>query len=166
MSLEKLIETMEKQEEVLQFPHFNRQDGWDLGHVFASLIAEKKLPAPICIRLVSGLIVFQWAGDGTNPDNEHWMLRKFRSVRDMERSSLLSAAFFKKKGETLEDYGYTSADYVVVGGGFPIKIKGSGLAGVATVSGLPQFEDHDLLVEGFSRYLGVTAPRLPKNSKL
>jgi len=166
MSLEKLIETMEKQEEILQFPHFNRQDGWDLGHVFAGVIAEKKLPAPICIRLASGLIVFQWAGDGTNPDNEHWMIRKFRSVRDFEKSSLLSAAWFKKKKETLEDYGLEPGRYAVCGGGFPIRIKGSGLIGVATVSGLPQFEDHDLLIEGFSRYLGLAAPRLPKNAKL
>jgi uncharacterized protein (UPF0303 family) len=32
--LEKLIDIMEQQEQILQFPHFNRQDAWDPGHVF------------------------------------------------------------------------------------------------------------------------------------
>jgi uncharacterized protein (UPF0303 family) len=165
-SLEKSIEIMKKQEELLVFPHFNRQDAWDLGHEFAGIIAEKKLPAPICIRLLSGLIVFQWAGDGTNPDNEYWMIRKFRLVRDLEQSTLLSVAWFKKKGETLEGRGLDPHRYAAAGGGFPIRIKGSGLAGVATVSGLPQLEDHALLVEAISRHLGIkNIPELPKDTK-
>ncbi|GHV85053.1 UPF0303 protein [Spirochaetia bacterium] len=166
-NLDKIIGTITKQEELLVFPQFNRQDGWDLGHVFAEIIAEKKLPAPICIRLLSGLIVFQWAGEGTNADNDYWMIRKFRMVRDIEQSTLLSVAQFQKKGETLEGRGLDPRRYAAAGGGFPIRIAGSGLAAVVTVSGLPQVEDHALLVEGISKYLGVTnVPQLPKNTKL
>jgi uncharacterized protein (UPF0303 family) len=165
--LDKAIELMTNQEKALVFPHFNRRDGWDLGHVFAELIAEKNLPAPVCIRLPSGLIVFQWAGEGTNPDNEYWMIRKFRLVRDLEQSTLLSAAWFRKKGETLESRGLDPRRYAAAGGGFPIRVEGSGLAGVVTVSGLPQLEDHALLVEGIGRYLGLDRiPHLPKNIKL
>jgi len=165
--LDKMITLLELQENMLQFPHFNRQDAWDMGHVFADIIREKQLPMPVCIRLLSGLIIFQWAGEGANPDNEYWMIRKFRVVRDLEHSSLLCAASFKKKGETAEGRGLDPHRYAVVGGGFPIRIKGSCLAGVVTVSGLPQFEDHRLLVEGISSYLGVTnAPQLPKDAKL
>jgi uncharacterized protein (UPF0303 family) len=157
------IEIMEKQEKILQFPHFNRADAWDLGHVFADIIRGKKLPAPVCIRLLSGLIVFQWAGEGTNPDNEYWMIRKFHIVRDMEESSLLFAARIKKKGETLESRGLDPRLYAAAGGGFPVRIQGSCLAGAVTVSGMPQVKDHALLIEGISRYLGVDAPRLPED---
>jgi uncharacterized protein (UPF0303 family) len=163
MSLEKSIEIMEEQEKILVFPHFNRTDAWDLGHVFAGITGEKELPAPVCIRLLSGLIVFQWAGEGTNCDNEYWMMRKFRLVRDLEKSTLLSAACFKKKGETLESRGLDPHLYAAAGGGFPVRIKDSGLVAVVTVSGLPQVEDHALLIEGISRYLGLNAPKLPKN---
>ncbi|MDR0447236.1 MAG: heme-binding protein [Treponema sp.] len=161
--LDKTIEIISKQEELLVFPHFNRQDAWDLGHVFAEIIAGKKVPAPICVRLLSGQIVFQWAGDGTNADNDYWMIRKFRLVRDMDMSSLLNVAWFKKKGETLESRGLDPNRYAAAGGGFPIRIKGSGLFAVAAVSGLPQVEDHALLVEGIGKYLNVTGvPQLPK----
>jgi uncharacterized protein (UPF0303 family) len=164
--LEKLIEILEQQEEILQFPHFNRQDAWDMGHVFADMIRERNLPLPVSIRLLSGLIVFQWAGEGSNPDNEYWMIRKFRMVRDTEKSSLLNAVSYRKNGDTLESRGLDPHRYVAVGGGFPVRIRGSGLAGVVTVSGLPQVEDHAVLIEGISRYLGVKAPALPKGTKL
>jgi uncharacterized protein (UPF0303 family) len=164
---DKIIEIITKQEELLVFPRFNRQDAWDLGHVFAEIIAKKKLPAPVSIRLLSGLVVFQWAGEGTNADNDYWMIRKFRMVRDLEHSTLLSVAQFKKKGETLESRGLDPHRYAAAGGGFPVRIKDSGLAAVVTVSGLPQAEDHALLVEGLSVYLGVqNVPRLPPNLKL
>ena len=164
-ALDKTIEIITKQEELLTFPHFNRQDAWDLGHVFAEIIAQKKLPAPVCIRFLSGQVVFQWSGEGTNADNDYWMIRKFRLVRDTEMSSLLNVAWFKKKGETLESRGLDSHRYAAAGGGFPIKVQDSGLFAVVTVSGLPQTEDHGLLVEGISRYLGITGiPQLPKNT--
>jgi uncharacterized protein (UPF0303 family) len=166
-TLDKTINIITKQESLLVFPHFNRKDAWDLGHVFADIIAEKKLPAPVCIRLPSGQIVFQWAGEGTNADNDYWMIRKYRLVRDTEMSTLLNVAQFKKKGETLESRGLDPHRYAAAGGGFPIKIKESGLAAVVCVSGLPQVEDHALLVEGISRYLGITSvPQLPKGTRM
>ncbi|MDR1390178.1 MAG: heme-binding protein [Treponema sp.] len=164
-NMDNYIDIMEEQERVLVFDHFTRKDAWDLGHVFVDLIGEKQLPAPICIRLLSGLIVFQFSGDGTNADNQYWMLRKFRMVRDLEQSTLLSVAWFKKKGETLESRGLDRSRYADAGGGFPLRVKGAGIAGVATVSGLPQTQDHALLIGGISRYLGIeNPPRLPEDA--
>lgn len=166
-TLDKTIDIITKQESLLVFPHFNREDAWNLGHVFAGIIAKKKLPAPVCIRLLSGQIVFQWAGEGTNADNDYWMIRKYRLVRDTEMSTLLNVAWFKKKGETLESRGLDPTRYAAAGGGFPIKLQGSGLAAVVCVSGLPQVSDHALLVEGISSYLGITSvPQLPKNTRI
>jgi len=163
--LDKIIEIINNQEELLVFPHFNKSDAWDLGHVFAEIIAEKNHKAAVCIRFVSGQIVFQWAGEGTNADNDYWMLRKFNLVRDTERSSLLNAARFKKKGDTLESRGLDPYRYAAVGGGFPVRIKNSGMVAVALISGLPHIEDHTLLVEGISKYLNIKdVPELPENT--
>ena len=164
-ALDKTIEIISRQEKLLVFPHFSRKDAWDLGHTFTEIISAKNLPAPICIRYLSGQIVFQWSGEGTNADNDYWMIRKFNLVRDTDMSSLLNAAWFKKRGETLESRGLDARQYAVVGGGFPVRIKNSGLIAVATVSGLPHVEDHTLLIEGIGKYLGIQdIPQLPKNT--
>ena len=41
------------------------------------------------------------------------------------------------------------------GGGFPITLAGTGCIGAVTVSGLPQREDHSLVVEALAHVLGV-----------
>ena len=42
--------------------------------------------------------------------------------------------------------GIDSADYVLAGGGFPVTVKGAGVIGVIAVSGLPEREDHGIVV--------------------
>ncbi|GHU81734.1 UPF0303 protein [Spirochaetia bacterium] len=164
---DKYLTIMQKQEALLEFSRFTRKDAWDLGHTIAAIIEEKKLVAALSIRLASGLIVFQYATEGTYPDNEYWMLRKFNLVRDCGKSSLYSTMEFKKKGDTLESRGMDPHRYVACGGAFPIRIKDADIIGAALVSGLPQLEDHDLLIEGISRHLGVkNVPRVPLNIKL
>jgi len=46
-----------------------------------------------------------------------------------------------------EKYGVSEADFAAHGGAFPIVVRGVGPVGVVTVSGLPQLDDHRLVVE-------------------
>lgn len=46
------------------------------------------------------------------------------------------------------------ADYALAGGGFPINVAGAGVIGTAIVSGLPQREDHNLVVRAIVEHLG------------
>lgn len=41
------------------------------------------------------------------------------------------------------------------GGGFPLTLEGLGCIGAITVSGLPQVEDHDLIVDALEGLLGA-----------
>ena len=43
-------------------------------------------------------------------------------------------------------HGLSPEDYVLAGGGFPVKVKGVGAIGVIAVSGLPQRQDHEVIV--------------------
>jgi uncharacterized protein (UPF0303 family) len=44
------------------------------------------------------------------------------------------------------------------GGAFPIIIRGVGVVGTITVSGLPQAEDHAFVVRMIAEHLGVALP--------
>ncbi len=51
-------------------------------------------------------------------------------------------------------WGLPARDYAAHGGAFPIRIAESGVVGTIAVSGLPQREDHALVVEVLAAYLG------------
>jgi uncharacterized protein (UPF0303 family) len=46
-----------------------------------------------------------------------------------------------------EKYNLPAADYASHGGAFPIALAATGVIGSVTVSGLPQRDDHELVVE-------------------
>jgi uncharacterized protein (UPF0303 family) len=48
-----------------------------------------------------------------------------------------------------------AADHADAGGAVPIVVRGVGMVAVATVSGLPQVEDHRLVVQGIRAVLAA-----------
>lgn len=164
MMLEESIRILAMQEEILQFSHFTNEDAWELGRLMVAEAARNHLPVAISIRLNNGYTVFQYGFSGTNCNNELWMTRKFHTVRNMEMSSLRLFMMLKKNGETLEDRGLNSQDYVACGGGFPVRVAGVGVIGSVIVSGLDHMADHDFAVACISQYLRIdNIPRLPVN---
>jgi len=52
------------------------------------------------------------------------------------------------KSDTLDTHrGVSPLDFAPHGGSFPVHVDGAGIVGAITVSGLPQREDHNLVVE-------------------
>ena len=60
----------------------------------------------------------------------------------------------EKKSTLFDRYGLPLADYAAHGGCFPIRVKGAGVIGSMTVSGLPDRSDHQLAVEVLCLELG------------
>jgi uncharacterized protein (UPF0303 family) len=52
-----------------------------------------------------------------------------------------------------EKYLISSSDYAAHGGAFPLIIRDVGVVGTITVSGLPQQEDHELVVTTLKQFL-------------
>lgn len=153
--LKSIIDVVMKQEEMLQFDHFNNRDAWDLGKLMVEEIFKDGIDLSVCIRKLNGNIIFQYATEKTALNHQNWMKRKFNTVSLMERSSLAVSAMSKITGEDVAAHGLSDEKYVFCGGGFPVRIKGSGIVAVITTSNLTDIEDHNYLVKYVAKYLGV-----------
>jgi uncharacterized protein (UPF0303 family) len=148
-----LIARIEEQERRLVFPRFNNDDAWRLGNVLAELARARQAPVTIDIRR-NGQQLFHLALPGTSTDNDAWILRKARTVDRYGHSSYLIGRRALAKGTTFEQTSRLNPDtYAAHGGAFPITLAETGPIGTVTVSGLPQGEDHDLVVTALERYL-------------
>ena len=145
--METLLAQCEREEERLQFTSFSRADALALG---LRLVEDAKaFPDPVAVEItVNGLVVFRYFPDGARLDSELWLARKRRSVELMDMSSLHFLAWLEANGETLESRKLPADDYAAGGGGFPIRVRGTGMIGSVCVSGLPDHRDDHRLVTG------------------
>ncbi|HVN14748.1 MAG TPA: heme-degrading domain-containing protein [Anaerolineales bacterium] len=160
MDLEKDLTRIALQEECLQFDHFDVNEAWKLGSRLRELAASRKLAVAIDIQMNAHPLFFT-AMPGTTPDNIDWIRRKRNVVLRYQRSSYAIGLELQKEKTTLPaKIGVDDRDYAPHGGCFPIKLRGSGCVGTITVSGLPQREDHELVVEALAEFLGQSLKEL------
>ena len=153
MGLSEDLEKFAAQERELRLPRLDAQIAWELGTRIRTLATDRGLTLVIDVRRFGQL--FFAALDGTTPDNAEWVRRKSNVVARFHRSSYAVGMTLKMKATTLlEGYGLPVADYAVDGGSFPLIVENAGSVGSVTVSGLPQRDDHNLVVEALSALLG------------
>lgn len=152
-ALEALIARIDGEISELQFPHFTKDDALNLGLLLVELGKSRRLPIAIDISRADQ-VLFHVALDGATPDNEHWVRAKQRAAARYEIPSLLVGLRARLRGGRIEDQGwYDESVYAAHGGCFPIYVAGVGAVATVTVSGLPQQEDHDLVVEALREIL-------------
>jgi uncharacterized protein (UPF0303 family) len=141
------------QEDELQLTRFDNDDAWALG---VAIVEEARRDgAGVVVDIErGGQQLFHAALPGTAPDNDSWIVRKGNVVRRFGHSSLYVGQSCRDQGMTFEDrFGLPSAEYAAHGGAFPLLVRDVGRVGVVTVSGLPQVEDHRLVVRVLRRHL-------------
>jgi uncharacterized protein (UPF0303 family) len=154
MGLSEDQERVAMQERELVLPRLNAAVAWELGVRLRTMAEERGLAVVIDVRRF-GQPLFYTALEGTTPDNAEWVRRKSNVVARFHRSSYAIGLKLKAKNETLiEQQGLPLADYAVHGGSFPLAVKDAGVVGSVTVSGLPQRNDHELVVEALCSVLG------------
>jgi|SRR5579859_912416 len=143
---EELLLELRKQETELQFTRFTHDMALALG--LALLAAARNKGKAVTIDICrSGQQLFHYAMEGTSRDNDEWIRRKNNVVNRFGHSSYYLGISLKKAGQTIEEkYLISSHDYAAHGGAFPLIITDVGVVGTITVSGLPQQEDHELVV--------------------
>ncbi|HTV83057.1 MAG TPA: heme-degrading domain-containing protein [Acidobacteriaceae bacterium] len=155
MSISDDLARIALQEQQLRFSAFDEQTAWRLGSRLRSLAVERGLVLVIDIRRVAQPLFFA-ALPGTTPDNAEWVRRKSNVVFRFQRSSYAIGLEMEQKQSTLQDrYGLLLADYACHGGSFPVRARGAGFLGAVTVSGLPQRDDHNLVIEALCAELGA-----------
>ncbi|MFI9104473.1 heme-degrading domain-containing protein [Streptomyces fildesensis] len=148
-----LVAELEAQERDLVLQGFSNDDAWRLGSLLVELARERNAPVTVDIRRGSQQL-FHYALEGTSPDNDAWLARKSRVAERYGASSYLVGARFRAKGTTFEESSRLDPNlYAAHGGAVPLRVAGVGIVGTAAVSGLPQSEDHALVVEALSRFV-------------
>ncbi len=153
MNPDAVLEQLIAEQERLQFAHFDFDDAFAIGLDLVETARHEKLTITIDIA-VNGQQLFHAALPGTSPDNDQWVMRKNRVVGRFFRSSFYIATLLEVKGKSIEEvYGLPSGDYAASGGAVPVTVKGGGVIGTITVSGLPHDEDHAMVVEAIRRHI-------------
>ncbi|ORT61588.1 heme-degrading domain-containing protein [Streptomyces sp. CB03238] len=146
------IAELEEQQTRLTLPRFTYEDAWTLGTLLVDLARERRAPVAIDIRRGAQQL-FHAALPGSSADNDAWIDRKRRVVERYAESSLLVGTRFREKGKSFDtDSRLDPNQYAAHGGSFPLTVTGTGVIGTATVSGLPQLEDHALVVQALERF--------------
>ncbi|MFO1106287.1 MAG: heme-degrading domain-containing protein [Amaricoccus sp.] len=144
-----------EQERRLCFRQFGLAEAWDLGCRIRRLAEAKGIAVAIEVRL-GRRTVFQSAMPGTTALNADWARRKLNSVELAERPTYAIGLDQRPGTPGLAEIAALPVrDFAAHGGGFPIRVEGSGCVGAVAVSGPPQRQDHGLVVEALAEMCGV-----------
>ena len=153
------VAILKKQEQLGQFQNFSEEIAFDFGSVIYGVARARRAPVVIDIRK-SDRTLFHAAMPGATPDNDNWVRRKSNVVLRYHQSSLLFGDTLALKGREINpDMGIDLMNFAGHGGSFPLKVKKVGVIGAITVSGLPQLDDHRMIIEALDQYLKIELPK-------
>ena len=151
--MDEILKQLLQEEQEFQFKRFNEEVAWQIGCQLVERAMNEKLPITIDITRGAHQL-FHASLPGTSADNDEWVKRKVRLVYRFGHSSFYMGQLLKSKGKRIEEaYLISETDYAPHGGCFPVNVTGTGVVGTITVSGLPQEEDHKLVVQAIRNYL-------------
>lgn len=134
------------EEQAIVLKHFDYAIAWQIGAHIQAVAAERNLP--IGIEVSHGATpVFLALMPGATPDNFDWVRRKRAVALRFHHSSLYMRLLSEKQNVNFNArYRLPETDYAASGGGVPVFVKNIGVVGAIAVSGLPDVEDHRLVI--------------------
>ncbi len=144
------LDAIEARETAILLERFSEDTALQLGAILMQLAQAMKAPLVIDIR-DSDRTYFHAALPGSAPLNALWARRKSNTALLTQRSSFLIGQRNAANAQTLARHGLDPADYADHGGAVPVRVRNAGVVAVATVSGLPQAEDHALVLDALQR---------------
>lgn len=149
--------TLADEQKSLQLDYFDYQFSWQLGCALRTEAESRALPISITIAHGSDL-VFSILMPGATSDNLAWAARKRAVAHRFHKSSLAIKIEAAEKGYDFNQmFRVPREEFVASGGAFPLILRGGTLIGTVAVSGMPDIEDHAIVVRGLRQVLGVGA---------
>jgi uncharacterized protein (UPF0303 family) len=153
--MDDVLKQLLQEERELQFASFDESTAWQIGCQLVERAMKEGLPVTLDITRGSHQL-FHASLRGTSVDNDEWIKRKVRLVYRFGHSSFYMGQLLKNKGKRIEEaYLIPERDYAPHGGCFPLIVKGTGMIGTITASGLTQEDDHKLVVQAIRSYLAL-----------
>lgn len=166
MSADEDIARIIEQETALVFSGFDELTAFAIGSAIRDRALADGLPIIVDIQFWDRPL-FYAALPGSTATNANWARRK-RNVVKLLHKSTYRLVLEKKRPDRLfpPSEGLDPADYVLAGGGFPVRVVGVGVVGVIAVSGLPERQDHEIIIAALCGHLGLDPARhaLPEAS--
>lgn len=134
------------------YPRFDEAIALDLGQRLTQIALAEGLGVVINIRTANRTL-FHAATPNSAALNDLWARRKSNTALITGKASLMVGVENRAKGRSILDDGLNLADYAENGGAVPVMVAGSGVVAVVTVSGLPQVEDHALVMRAMRAQL-------------
>lgn len=152
-SIEKLLIELQQQEEEIQLTSFNHEIALEVGLAIIKEVKSRGKSVSIHIER-NNRVLFHYAMEGTTPDNDEWLRRKCNVVQRFEMSSYRMSNKLKTREGNLETiYQAALRDHAAAGGAFPIIIRNVGVVGAVAISGLPDSEDHEIVVTTLRKFM-------------
>ena len=147
------LDELRDQERRLVLPSLDENDAIDIGLRLLQLAVDRDLAVTIEIRMAAR-VVFRAARTGTDAENDKYVAGKAKVVERFGHAALFERTRHEDAGTTFaEATSLQFPEYAPHGGGVPLIVEGTGPVGVAIVSGLPQQDDHALIIECLEAYL-------------
>ncbi|HET9535615.1 MAG TPA: heme-degrading domain-containing protein [Mesorhizobium sp.] len=160
MSTSNDIAKIAEQEAALVFESFDEATAFAIGSAIRERALKDQLPIVVDIQLWDRPL-FYAALPGSTSSNTNWARRKRNVVKMFHKSTYRMVLEQAREDKTFPPgHGLSAEDYVLAGGGFPVKVKGVGAVGVIAVSGLPQRQDHEVIVAALCEHLGLSRQTL------
>ena len=149
------LETIGRQEKLLQFPAFNNDTALEIGNKIIDFAKADKVAVSVDITM-NGTQLFYHGMVGTTRNNQDWIRRKNNLVNRTGHASFYVHTEVKNKGGDFDNLPtFDRNEYAAHGGAFPLVVKGVGQVGTITVSGLPGEDDHAMVIRALKWYLKV-----------
>lgn len=156
MSRQDDIKRIIAQEQALVFPHFDEAVAFSLGMRIRERGLRDGLGIVADVRTWDRPL-FYMALPSTTGDNQHWVRRKSNLVQRVAKSSYRVVLENTSGADHfLPRRGLDNENFVLAGGGFPIRVRGAGMIGCVTVSGLHERDDHGVAVDALCEELGLS----------
>lgn len=153
MDYDQRLSQLENEHSSLRFETFNSDMAITIGLRLLERAKEENLSITIDICMGKQQL-FHCALEGTNEENDRWVIRKNRVALKFQKSSYYISLLLKSNNTTIEEhYHLDSQDYAAYGGAYPIMDMEGKALGTITVSGLPDHEDHRVVTDAIKWFL-------------